>query len=143
MSLKTWKAEFYSTAPKKNMSRIEAIEHSIRKWVGLLPMNLKKHKLHVEASDTAYIIKDGDSRLCLSINSSSCALCKKYLDVTSYHNLYLESCKSCPLAQTLGHPCDGGGGESRPYAYWMDTEDPRPMIRALKDALKNEAKQSN
>ncbi len=45
MSLATWKAEFYPFTAEKCAAEFpeEALDHSIRKWEGLSPENLKKH----------------------------------------------------------------------------------------------------
>ena len=48
MSLESWKAEFY-TIPASKCPEEYAIEHSLRKWTGLLPENLDKHELDHEA----------------------------------------------------------------------------------------------
>ena len=42
MSLTTWKKEFYPV-PAKKMPLRKALEHSILKWRGALPGNLRKH----------------------------------------------------------------------------------------------------
>ena len=45
MSLKTWKKEFYPQSAKRT-KQSEAVEHSLHKWRGILPANLKKHGLN-------------------------------------------------------------------------------------------------
>ena len=117
MSIKTWKKEFFSGLSKAVKSRRAAIAHSLRKWTGLLPANLKKH--HVRQPEMSAYIDDEDFNV-FDVDGASCALCYKY---------DLNGCIKCPLYQTLTHRCDECDG---PYTHWCDTGDPRPMIKALK-----------
>lgn len=136
MSLQTWKAKFYPTKPTKKMTKREAIEHSIRKWEGIRKSNLKKHGLEQEIFEI--VEREGSYRF--SIDVESCALCKKYYssayeivdDVVVYD--FERKCSECPLRQVLGHPCDFSSDAE--YGTWMWTGNPVPMIKALKQALK-------
>lgn len=130
MSLKSWMKKFYAVpAELATDSDKKALEHSIRKWTGLLPENLKKHGVYLQAR----IVKEigstpgGES---LYINSDTCALCIKYLVTSPKFN---DSCDGCPLYEQLGFKqCDRFG---QPFRHFHNYDDPVPMIEALKAAL--------
>jgi hypothetical protein len=126
MSLKTWISEFYPKEPSQRMTKRQAVEHSIQKWTGLLPQNLRKHSLFADWEFGSHIYyKNEDS---FDITWESCALCIKYED--GGHLL----CEKCPLFKSLKNKrCDDPG---EPYVIWRETGNPRPMIKALKKVLK-------
>lgn len=135
MTLKSWKAEFYpitaGQAAKKSL--VEAVEHSIQKWNGLRKANLKKHNLEVGYLDRIED-EDGDT---LGIDVDSCALCKKFVVPNG-------KCDGCPLFESRGKvTCDNYTKKefeeedgNHPFGEWCDWNNPVPMIRALKKALK-------
>ncbi len=43
MGIATWKKEFYP--PISKVTRANAIDHSLKKWIGLREENLKRHDL--------------------------------------------------------------------------------------------------
>lgn len=120
MSIETWKKEFYTDINKACKSKKSAIEHSLHKWRGLLPKNLSKHKIKKEVHENTIIDKNDAFR----IGADSCALCVKY---DSF-------CVTCPLFNYLGTFCDYH--DTSPYTYWINTHDPKPMISALTEILK-------
>lgn len=128
MSIKTWKKEFYPKKPTKRMTTVEAIEHSLLKWIGLLHSNLEKHELiswgH-SICDVDCCDEDGEFRL----GQTSCSLCVKFLDNN-------KGCTNCPLYQSLGREC-GDGTVLAPYTDWMNNHDALPMIHALEKTLKD------
>lgn len=118
MSLATWKKEFYRT-PADKVSERNALEHSIKKWIGLLPKNRKKHNVRLGR----YILSDIKNNI-LHINGGSCALCVCYVD----------DCAVCPLS-TVGNartiaPCHDE------YLDAIDNGKVTPMIRLLRKAKK-------
>jgi len=119
MSLKSWKAEFY-TIDAKNVSEENAVAHSLQKWIGLRPENLNKHEVSFLANNVI-----GDDSNILDIDGESCALCVHHV----HHVVAQNHCKECPLLVYLGKTCDGE--PDSPYGYWLDTADPEPMISAL------------
>lgn len=129
MSLATWKKKFYpipaTKSPKKN-----AASHSLKKWLGLREAALRRHGLNRDWGGV--IDKKGNG---LAIAGCSCALCHWYFDTTSSG----DPCCSCPLYKVLGRSCGHGpkGGE---YSIWGYTGDPKPMIAALRKAVRLEAK---
>ena len=110
--------EFYPT-PATKMSRREALEHCIRKWEGVLPKNLKKHEVLYSSHE---IIDGDDDDYFLQFNSDTCALCTLYGH--SWH------CDGCPIKKS----CNLGS------AHINSADDPKPMLRVLKAALKKEMK---
>lgn len=130
MSLKTWKQEFYSISATQaaKFSDLRAVEHSLLKWTGLKKSNLKKHNM--EKSVGRLRIEDEQEEL--KIDSSSCALCQKYLE-------RYDSCVGCPLYESRGGVrCDAekGNEETNPYEYWTYYGNPYRMINALRKAKK-------
>lgn len=136
MSKDTWRAEFFPTdaSTARNMTNLEAVRHSLRKWRGLTPDNLKAHGLRVSANGS---IMDGPQSV-LGIDDTTCSLCVKHFAVYGMLTAK-ERCRSCPLARARsGYPCDKTTRKETdlmsPWRVWMVHEDPRPMIGALEKA---------
>lgn len=130
MSFKTWKKEFYPRPANTRMSVRGAIEHSLRKWQGLSPRNLKKHGMEITAGlfgPLREINEIGHTEVGMSIDSATCALCQMYVDRTGY-------CDECPLFKSLGHRCDSMYSQG-PYNVFP-RKGPGPMIRALRATLR-------
>ncbi len=130
MSLKTWKDEFYPVEADKVEGRLEAIQHSLVKWVGVRGDNLKKHKVKLIGTSLA------GTRGSIGIDSYSCALCSLYLRTSKVR------CSECPLVAIRGGcSCDTkldlGEGLS-PYHYFALEGNPEPMIELLEKALELE-----
>lgn len=124
MSLKTWKKEFYPVDAKK-VPKKKALEHSLRKWTGLLKGNLKKHGVELRLRLLVPIVMDSDDEM--NIDDSTCALCFHYM-----------LCDRCPILKQLGgYTCDDIGRDS-PYMALQEKGDPKPMIKVLRKALKEE-----
>jgi len=122
MSLQTWKKEFY-TEDATNVSKEDAIEHSLKKWRGLTKENLEKHCV-VRLRDLICDI-NGSSRL--YIDKDSCALC-----LTSG-----DDCTSCPLFESREDvSCDSTTNDEKTSPYHAFTRDgnAEPMIKALEEA---------
>ena len=147
MSLETWKAEFYPIEASK-VSKKDAIDHSLQKWLGLLPENLAKHRCTM--LDQMVIDLDGDryDPPNLYIYSECCALCLLHHtdDATTENEDGDEVlCEACPLYKVRGNvPCDAersDEGESPwhcftriAYGMKLPTYDPKPMIFWLQKA---------
>jgi len=125
MSLSSWKQEFYpsraSTTPCGS-----ACAHARRKWVGMLPHNLKRHGCRID-EDNAGIW--GEEGYAISISTRTCALCVHYLDRAS-----LGACIGCPLDEVVGIPCGRAGDDSDPWSVFSIAGDVRPMVLALTEA---------
>ena len=117
MSYETWCEEFYPVSADYCKEE-DAIEHSLRKWIGLRIENLDKHELRIVGRS----VRDGNSHTLLIIADRSCSLCRWYASFR---------CDDCPLAQVLGGRCDV---IDAPYDIWCDTKNPEPMIEALQKA---------
>lgn len=122
MSLATWKKEFYSKSADKT-TEAESLEHSIKKWEGATPTNLKKH--NVFRKDVTIMDRNND----LNFTDETCALCYHYLD----HNEDIP-CQKCPLYKSVGVDC---GDDESPYDKIREQCFPvSKMINALKKARK-------
>lgn len=112
MSLNTWKKEFYPVKASSKEALKNPIEHSIRKWKGLRPENIKKH--HLQITDKKHLIDS--KKVKLFIDESSCACCKGAYD-----------CYDCCVR--LFDCFDA-------YACWKNDVNPEPMIKLLVKALR-------
>jgi len=121
MSIESWVDEFYSIPADSELlqTEVEIIEHSLWKFIGMLPKNLEKHG----AVKRGNILTWGED--CFWVNSDSCSLCEYYL-------LPRPVCKRCPLYKNLGKSC---ANEGAPYTVWCYTGNPIPMIEALAKTL--------
>lgn len=125
MSLETWKREYYPVAADDVPAGRQAVWHSLKKWVGLRPHNLKRHEVYM----TGCWLGDGYDSLIIS--DMSCALCVHHIKKIK---LSEASCVHCPLFKALGgRRCDEGHGSP----WRMRHETVEPMIKWLKEALKH------
>lgn len=130
MSLATWKKEFYGPMVKAAGSLDTALEHSLKKWTGLLPKNLEKHKVEVvEWGDLFY------KGQYFGIDYDTCAVCQfyKWSNPDDW-----EDCPRCILAQVRqGRSCCTPTAQFgvSPYDAWIDKTNPKPMIKLLEKAL--------
>lgn len=127
MTIETWKKEFYSQEASSlvNESDEDCLIHSIKKWTGALPKNLKKHKVvYQEHMLLAFINKEVEK---ISFSGLTCALCQKYSDSSPdeddfdcYHDGIDEY---CPIVRVTGSTCSDAYDEGR--------HDVKPMIELL------------
>lgn len=68
MSVKTWRDEFMPINASAKMTRREAVLHSIRKWEGLSPKNLRKHEITVRGFK---VLRDTVSDMEITIGSGT------------------------------------------------------------------------
>ena len=135
MSLESWKKEFYSPISKASKNKITAIEHSLQKWKGLLPVNLAKHEMVISANRDIYDRNNAE----LEINADSCSLCK-YRDSLAYTDG--NYCDKCPITIATGDSCDFSNrdypsSERSPWRIWSNSHNPKPMIEVLEKTLKH------
>lgn len=132
MSLNSWKKEFYiGRVRSAGKDPLKAVEHSLRKWEGLRPNNLKKHGMIISHAEV-YNPKTHNS---LPIDCTTCALCHSTLD--EYDSI---DCNECTITKATGSRCDGNNS---PYSALLDDGNPKKMIKVLKKSqayLKKEAK---
>ena len=122
MSLKTWEEEFYpveADSPEAQASTLAAVKHSLRKWRGLRPEALLKHRVALEGPYHKEVVDCG--RESLAINVSSCALCLKF-----------HCCDGCPLVEVSGLTC---GDKGSAWNAYIGQAEPEPMIAQLEQAL--------
>lgn len=96
MSLETWKAEFYPV-PASEVPVEQAAAHSLKKWEGLRPESLDKHKLFVRQG---YVVDEHEGwKKVLRIDADSCALCVHHKHETTVRmdGRPVMSCAGCPL----------------------------------------------
>jgi hypothetical protein len=135
MSLATWKRKYYPVPADTEMSVLDAIKHSLRKWKGLRLENLQAHNL-TRVRAERYIVVITDNKRGLRISTASCALCVMFYpkDGSEQHN-----CVDCPLYDANGRRrCDEDNENGvNLFFIWNNTEsqDPEPMIAALKHTL--------
>lgn len=134
MSIKTWIKEFYPIRAEQT-HRDEAIDHSLQKWLGLLPENLEKHG--VELFEGTVYEKDDYDQDSVDIDGSSCSLCHHYLDHDWDEDECESACTECPLYQARGARCDDENEEewtqdiAAPWHAFTRDEDPKPMVMWL------------
>ena len=120
MSAKTWRKEFYAV-DAENVSTAKAGAHCLKKWLGLLPGSLKRHKLSAPPID---------------IDASTCAYCMHYVRIDC-----AVECVQCPLHKVLGNDSDRSRDGNSPYCLYRIEGNPLPMIGALREAIAWERKQ--
>ena len=125
MSLQSWKSEFYPV-PADAVPEDLALAHSLKKWIGLRPENLKRHD--VEFTGTR-VHQPGIPDEQLYIEGSSCALCHYHLhpELPRWDG----RCRSCPLYAVRGVPCDEPT-VSNPWGDRINSVE--PMIQLLERA---------
>lgn len=120
MSTESWKEEFYPVSATRFEYRqdiqVNAAKHSIKKWRGFYPSNLKKHRVWLSIG----YLTDGRTSI-KATGSLHCALCR----VTN-------SCKMCVLSR-VGAECSNNNS---PYQRVNQGASPKVLIDALKKALK-------
>ena len=94
MSIQTWKQEFYPTEARNTLIQ-KALSHTIRKWKGLRPKNLRKHNLCVKRRDIKLYDKENLRGFvqAFKFNSDNCALCIHHLVIDNN----IDRCETCPL----------------------------------------------
>lgn len=115
MSLQTWKAEFYPIEAE-DVPKVDALAHSLRKWEGLLPENLKRHAVYLEYAN----VRDQNENF--PIDASTCALCIYYSN--------WPVCQKCPIWEQNQNRCDESS--SSVYTLFEANDDPNPMIQLLR-----------
>ena len=124
MSIETWKAEFYPK-PARVTTVEEAAEHSLQKWQGYLPENLKRHG--VSTADLA--------RADMPYRSADmCALCWHHEGRQVKDNDGQWTCPGCPLYE-IGEGCLRGGSAYNLTNGDHSTEVVNRMIAALERAV--------
>lgn len=132
MSLETWIKEFYPV-PAQDVSEKKALNHSIVKWTGLLPKNLRKHGVEWAAPRA---IRDAVTLDTFDIDVTTCALCVHHC--RSFGEM---ECEGCPLNQYLGMPCDHEEPDRLDAELYQRSVGPFGDAKLMLDALKGAKKQ--
>jgi hypothetical protein len=122
MSLETWKEEFYQYDVYSEEAEKNPMLHSLNKWKGLLPNNLKKHKVAIIQENWDTMLLDEKGEL-FPVDAKTCALCQ-----------WSDGCDDCRLAKLRDDvPCDvmAYDEEESPWTAFKNRQDPRPMIQQL------------
>jgi hypothetical protein len=148
MSIETWKAEFYPI-PAHETNEADAIDHSLQKWLGLLPENLDKHGVIL---DSGIVMEQGEPEDGVAIDAGSCSLCHHFCETDTFNSDDDESpCIECPLYKVRGAACDDEtdmewtSNEPAPWhAFTREREghNPMPMIMWLKKTKENQCQKS-
>jgi hypothetical protein len=128
--------EEYYKVQASMVAKKDAIAHSLLKWEGLIPANLKKHNVVLDGS---YLVDSDPNGDIFCLSGATCALCAHY------------KCSDCPIALLRDKlPCDRFSMEDEivedefyaktPYGSMTVLRDPAPMITLLKKALKQQQK---
>ena len=134
MSLESWQKEFYiipANSPKLK-TKAQRIEHSLQKWLGLTPENLKKNEVEADSEGNL-----ADGSLMFYINDETCALCRHYYEKTPQ-----SGCEECPLNNHLGGDCSNWTNPGV-YDMWNRLQQPSRMITALAKTLDTELKKES
>lgn len=125
MSFETWCEEFYPIEAKE-VSREDALAHSLRKWEGLRPEALAWHGMRLSER----YLKDELGRARLAIDNESCALCTHYI---------AKHCEGCPL-EKAGYGCENTNSPWRSFATEGKVE---PIIAVLAKLTGDEIQAKN
>ena len=126
MTLKAWKEKYYPKEASKDMTTVQALDHSILKWSGLSEATLDSFAL----TRNGFIVDDDNEGGCFIVGIGTCALCVKFFD---------DFCAGCPLYEVHGNtPCceELGDEQVSPYNKFIVNGNPRPMLRWLHKAKK-------
>jgi hypothetical protein len=117
MSYESWCKEFYPSPPSEDMTPLKAAKHSLRKWKGVLPANLRRHGLTRDRD----MIRE-DYLVVHTLGALSCALCV-INDV---------ECQKCSI-MLAGHK--GCTHEGSAYIQALEKNRITSMIRVLESAV--------
>lgn len=121
---KAWLKKFYPK-PANKVSKKDAVNHSLKKWQGLL--EIKSYGiLRMNTDSKGHFGKD----FYLVVDDSSCALCAHFIDEDT-------ECPKCPLSIVRGGAkcaTKRDDEEMSPYDLYTKKNNPKPMIKWLEVA---------
>ncbi|MFZ2992645.1 MAG: hypothetical protein WA061_02910 [Microgenomates group bacterium] len=146
MTINSWKKEFFPKFPSKEMTELQSIKHSLKKWIGLRKSNLEKHNLRqqgmsiVSNEKPSYMEvewKNFENEKFFPINVHCCSLCIKYFDFTVGDEDDVDddwefesghfACRKCPMKMKLGRDCF----TQNDFDIWAGSGNPEQMIDVL------------
>ncbi len=126
MNYKDWLAKYYPIPANEFAGNdIALINHAILKWKGLLDLSAYNLKFK-----WGCVVDITSEETILHINGESCTLCETYYHRSNHDD---NLCVNCPLAKSLGKPCESGTYDNRSL-YARAKKDPQLMIDALIEA---------
>ncbi len=125
MSIKSWKQEFYPITAEQAARKgdLAAIDHAYLKFRGTFPSNLKRHGCEKWKCRVLF----DDLEFCFG--HTTCALCVRNTGPA----FDMPDCYRCPLFVSGGIECSQ---DESAYREWEESNDPRPMLKALRAARK-------
>ena len=127
MSMASWCKVFYPETVEcvGRWTNRTALEHSLKKWIGLRSEHLKAHALYlVDAGRHTELHSERPFDEPLDLTGSSCALCE----------MHDSDCGLCPIAM-VAMEADGSDELCHAeYRHFVDTHNPEPMIKLLRKA---------
>ena len=160
MSFKSWKAEHYpvdaKTLSDSGAPLIDLVDHCIKKWEGLRPEVLRKHRMMMihdalvnrrlkgeslnMSSSEILVSSNTSTKAFIMIDDTSCALCRRFDDDDPDYD---PVCDGCPLNDVRGAECTTRkGGTPSPWEMWSSCRDPELMIEWLYKARQMLAKKA-
>lgn len=140
MDYKDWLQKYYPIpASEVQGTDLDRIDHCINKWEGLKDAEPYGFRFYQGG------LVDEDNDVVLYVNGESCALCEEYFDrdwidaaeiydcIKKYDGYPDHPCTKCPLARSLGRPCDWDHVGKR-SVFFQAISNPQIMIDALKSA---------
>lgn len=126
MSLESWQEEFYPVKANKDMTVLQALKHTLLKYIGARKKNLDKHGMTKNKgefwSSSIHDIKSLEPSFVFG--TETCSLCSKY---------FFKDCIKCPIKE------NGSGcilKKTSPYYVFCRTGNPEPMIRLVRKLIK-------
>ncbi len=110
------------------MTALEAADHSLLKWEGLRPANLKKHKVSLDNDLSLHCAEENTS---FYFDAETCSLCKKYL---AYDKItpFDTRCLTCPVVLSGGINCFD---DNSPFMRAFENKKIQPMINTLRNSV--------
>lgn len=130
MTTKDWFKEFYPCPPSRDMSRLEAAEHSLRKWQGVAQR--EQYRLQVNGMRQLETVR---GTAVLDLDSSTCALCQISTCVDEGEDYPEIDCQICPLVEA-GFPRCGEVGSA--FQAFYTSGDPSELVDQLTVTVERE-----
>jgi len=139
MSIQSWEKEFYSDPKEAAKTIRSACIHSIRKFIGLLTENVKKHNLILLSN--WYLVNSYDEISVPRFRAGyidSCAFCQRHINTSLFaegleHPAVLK-CYECEVKKVFEFGCLQRGSV---FAKAFDHYDPLEIVQAAIKILKH------
>lgn len=128
MTIESWKQEFYPVEAGACPEGQE-IQHSLLKWTGLKPENLKKHDMDALGNAIEEVVNGDYTMKVFSVDASTCALCQAHSVRDEDDDEF--PCSECPLSKLGANGVDC----NTEYEAFTQGDNPDPMLEILNKAL--------